>query len=106
MATTATLAANHLDHRKPTSPSFTMNAITENHPGATANPLLIVNTENDGNMNFFITLTLVINHQNHQDNQNTIAFNNNIPEADKQINTKLAEIANQGLAETTVTNRH
>ena len=61
MVTTATLAADHLDHRKPTSPSFTMNAITENRLGATANPLLIVNTENDGNMNIFITLTLVIN---------------------------------------------
>ena len=81
-----------------------MNTIPDNWPGATANPLLIVNTGHDGNTNFFITLTLVTNRQNCQDNRNTVAFENNIPEADKQINARLAEIANQGPPlETTVT---
>ena len=43
------------------------------------------------------------NHQNCQGNRNTVAFENIIPEADKQINTRL--IANQGPSlETTVTN--
>ena len=82
-----------------------MNVILDNCPGATANPLLIVNTGHDGNTNSFITPTLATNHQNYQDNRNTIAFENNIPEADKQINARLAEIANQGPlpSETTVT---
>ena len=109
MAITATTATDHLDHRKqprPTSPAFTMNSISDNWPGPTANPLLIVNTGCNGNTNSFITPTLVTNHQNHQGNRNTIAFENIIPEADKQINTRLMEIANQGPPlETTVTSR-
>ena len=81
-----------------------LNAIPHNCPGATANPLLIVNTGHDGNTNSFITPTLVTNCQNCQDNRNTIVFKSNIPEADKQINARLAEIANQGPpSETTVT---
>ena len=67
MATTATTAADHLDCRKqprPTSPAFVMNAIPDNRPGSTANPLLIVNTGHDGNTNSFITPTLVTNRQN------------------------------------------
>ena len=108
-ATTAATVANHLDHGKqprPASPSFTMNTILDNRPGPTANPLLIVNTGHDGNTNSFITPTLASNCQNCQGNRNTIAFKNNIPEADKQINARLAEIANQGpLLETTVTSR-
>ena len=66
-----------------------MNVIPDNRPGATVNPLLIVNTGHDGNTNSFITPTLVTNRQNHQDNRNTVAFENNVPEADKQINTRL-----------------
>ena len=69
------------------------------------NPLLVVNTGHDGNTNSFITPTLATNHQNCQGNGNTIAFENNIPEAEKQINARLAEIANQGSPlETTATN--
>ena len=60
-----------------------MNTITENRPGVTANPLLPVNMGSDGNMNSFITPTMATSHQNRQDNQNTMAFDNNIPEADK-----------------------
>ena len=84
--TTVATAADCLDHRRtnrPASPSFTMNVATENHMGTTANPLLIVNTGNDGKMNSFITPTLVTNCQNCQDNQNTIAFENNVPKAEK-----------------------
>ena len=107
MATTAAIVADRLDcgkHPRPAPPSFTMNAIPDNRPGATAKSLLIVNTGHDGNTNSFITPTLVTNHQNRQDNRNTVAFENNIPKVDKQINTRLAEIANQGtLLETTVT---
>ena len=81
-----------------------INTIPDNQPGATVNPLLIVNTGHDGNTNSFTTPTLATNHQNCQDNRNTVAFKNNIPEADKQINARLAEIANQGSPlETTVT---
>ena len=100
-ATTATTATNRLDYGKqprPTSPAFMMNAIPDNWPGPTVNPLLMVNTGQDGNTNSFITPTLVTNHQNHQGNRNTIAFENTIPETDKQINTRLVEIANQGLS--------
>ena len=99
MATTVTTAADLLDCGKqprPTSPAFTMNAIPDNQPGPTANPLLVVNTGHDGSTNSFITPTLVTNCQNCQGNGNTVAFKNNIPEADKQINTRLMEIANQG----------
>ena len=81
-AMTVTMAADHLDCRKPqrpASPSFTMNAITENHQGTTANPLLTVNTGNDGNMNSFITLTLATSHPNCRDNQNTVEFHNQKP---------------------------
>ena len=108
MATTAATATNCLDHGKqprPASPSFMMNAITDNRPGSTANPLLVVNTGHDSNTSSFITPTLVTNHQNHQGNGNTVAFENTIPEVEKQINARLAEIANQGPPlETTVTN--
>ena len=106
-AATAATAANCLDRRKqprPALPSFTMNAIPDNRPGVTANPLLVVNMGNDGNINSFITPTLATNHQ---DNRNTVAFDNNIPKADKQINARLAEIANQGPpSESTATNHH
>ena len=98
-ASMATTAADRLDRGKqprPTSPAFTMNAIPDNWPGPTANPLLVVNTGHDGNTNSFITPTLATNRQNHQGNENTIAFKNIIPEADKQINARLVEIANQG----------
>ena len=57
-AITVTMATDRLDHRKqsrPTTPAFTMNAIPDNHPGPTANPLLMVNTGHDGNTNSFIT---------------------------------------------------
>ena len=108
-AITATTVANRLDHGKqlrPTSPAFMMNAIPDNRPGPTANPLLVVNTGHDGNTNSFITPTLVTNCQNCQGNRNTVAFENIIPEADKQINTRLVEIANQGPpVETTATSR-
>ena len=81
-----------------------MNTISDNRPGPTANPLLMVNTGHDGNTNSFITPTLVTNHQNRQVNRNTVAFENITPEADKQINQRLVEIANQGPSlETTVT---
>ena len=106
-ATTATTGADHLDRRKqlrPTSPAFMMNAIPDNRPEPTANPLLVVNTGHDGNTNSFITPTLATNRQNHQGNGNTLAFESNIPEADKQINARLVEIANQGpTLENTVT---
>ena len=106
-APSTTTTTNRLDHRKqprPTSPAFTMNAIPDNQPGPTVNPLLMVNTGHDGNTNSFITPTMMTNRQNHQGNRNTIAFENIIPEADKQINTRLMEIANQGPSlETTMT---
>ena len=106
-ATTAATVADHLDRRKqqrPASPSFMMNTIPDNQPGPTVNPLLIVNTGHDGNINSFITPTLVTSCQNRQGNGNTIAFENITPEADKQINARLVEIANQGPPlETTVT---
>ena len=98
-AITVTTVADQLDCGKqprPTLPAFMMNAIPDNRPGPTANPLLIVNTGHNGNMNSFITPTLVTNCQNHQGNRNTIAFENIIPKVEKQINTRLMEIANQG----------
>ena len=98
-ATTVTTVADCLDRGKqprPTSPAFTMNAIPDNWPGPTANPLPVVNTGHAGNTNSFITPTLVANHQNCQGNRNTVAFENIMPEADKQINARLMEIANQG----------
>ena len=97
-ATTVATAADCLDCRKqqrPASPSFMMNTIPDNWPGPTANPLLIVNTGHDGNINSFITPTLATNRQNCQGNRNTIAFKN-IPKSDKQINARLIEIVNQG----------
>ena len=107
--TTVTTAADRLDCRRahrPASPTFTMNVAMDNCLGATANPLLIVNTGNNGNTNSFITMTLAMNCQNCQDNQNTITFDNNIPKADKRINARLVEIASQGPGETTATNHH
>ena len=44
------------------------------------------------------------NHKNHANNRHTVAFDNNIPDADKWINARLTEIANQVPTETTVTN--
>ena len=107
LASTMTTATDCLDQGRqlrPTSPAFIMNAIPDNWRGPTTNPLLIVNTGQDGNTNSFITPTLVTNHQNRQGNRNTVAFENTIPETDKQINTRLVEIANQGPSlETAVT---
>ena len=109
LASTVTRATDHLDHGRqlrPTSPAFMMNAISDNLLGTTTNPLLVVNTGQDGNTNSFITPTLVTNCQNCQGNGNTIAFENTIPETDKQINTRLVEIANQGPSlETMATSR-
>ena len=106
-ASTVTTATDRLDHRRqprPTSPAFMMNAIPDSWPGLTTNLLLMVNTGQEGNTNSFITPTLVTNCQNRQGNGNTVAFENTIPETDKQINTRLIEIANQGPSlETTVT---
>ena len=83
-----------------------MNAIPDNRPGPTMNPLLMVNMGQDGNTNSFITPTLVTSHQNCQGNGNTVAFENTIPETDKQINARLVEIANQGpTLETSVTSQ-
>ena len=98
-AITATTATDHLDRGKqprPTSPAFTMNAIPDNWPGPIVNPLLVVNTGHDGNIKSFITPTLATSHQNRQGNGNTVAFKNATPEANKQINARLVEIANQG----------
>ena len=106
-ASTATTVTDRLDHgRQPrlTSPAFMMNAIPDNRPVPTTNPLLVINMGQDGNTNSFITPTLVTSHQNRQGNGNTIAFENTIPETVKQINARLIEIANQGpTLETTVT---
>ena len=77
-----------------------MNTIMESRLGA-PNPLLTVNMGGQGNGNSFITPTMVTTRLNHQ---NMIAFENQVPKAEKQINACLAEIANQGLTETTVTN--
>ena len=77
-----------------------MNAIMESCPG-TPNLLLTVNTGGEGNGNSFITRTMVTTRLNCQ---NTVAFENQVPNAEKQINACLAEIANQGPTETTVTN--
>ena len=106
-ASTVTMVTDCLDRGRqprPTSPAFMMNAIPDNWPGPTTNPLLVVNTGQDGNTNSFITPTLVTSHQNRQGNGNTITFENTIPETNKQINARLIEIANQGpTLETTVT---
>ena len=109
LASTVTMATDRLDCRRqprPTSPAFMMNAIPDNRPGTTTNPLLVVNTGQDGNTNSFITPTLVTNHQNCQGNGNTIAFESTIPETDKQINAKLIEIANQGPSLETMVTSH
>ena len=107
LASTVTMATDRLDHGRqlrPTSPAFMMNTIPDNRPRPTTNPLLMVNTGQDGITNFFITLTLVTNCQNCQGNRNIIAFENTTPETDKQINARLVEIANQGQSlETTAT---
>ena len=103
------MATDRLDRRRQmrsTSLAFMMNAIPDNRPGPTMNPLLIVNWGQDGNTNSFITLTLATNRQNCQGNGNTVAFENTTPETDMQINARLIEIANQGLSfETTGTSR-
>ena len=98
-ASTATTATDRLDHgRQPrlTSPAFMINTTPDNRPGPAMNPLLVVNTGQDGNTNSFITPTLATSRQNHQGNGNTVAFENTIPKTDKQINARLIEIANQG----------
>ena len=80
-ASTATMVTDRLDHGRqlrPTSPAFIMNTIPDNQPGPTTNPLLVVNTGQDGNTNSFITPTPATSHQNHQGNGNTIAFENTI----------------------------
>ena len=96
MASTVTTVTDHLDRGRqlrPTSPAFMMNAIPDNRPRPTTNPLLVINTRQDGITNSFITPTLVTNHQNCQGNGNTIAFENTTPKTDKQINARLIEIA-------------
>ena len=98
-ASTVSMLTDCLDHgRQPrmTSPAFMMNAIPDNRPGPTTNPLLMVNMGQDGNTNSFITPILATSCQNCQGNGNTVAFENTIPETDKQINARLVEIANQG----------
>ena len=58
LASTATTETDRLDRRRQprlTSPAFMMNAIPDNWPGPTTNPLLVVNTGQDGNTNSFIT---------------------------------------------------
>ena len=98
-ASTVTMATDRMDRRRqprPTSPAFMMNAIPDNWPGPTTNPLLMVNMGQDGNTNSFITPTLATSRQNCQGNRNTVAFENIKPETDKQINARLIEIANQG----------
>ena len=104
---TAPSATDRLDCRRQprqTSPAFMMNVIPENHPGPTTNPLLIVNTGQDGNTNSFITPTLATNRLSHQGNGSTVAFKNTVPETNKQIIARLMELANQGpTSETTVT---
>ena len=97
-ASTVTMATDRLDRGKqprPMSPAFMMNAIPDNRPGPTTSPLLVVNTGQDRNTNYFITPTLATSRQNRQGNGNTIAFENTIPETNKQINARLIEIANQ-----------
>ena len=96
-ASTVTMVIDCLDRGRqlrPMSPAFMMNAIPDNWPGTTTNPLLVVNTGQDGNTHSFITPTLATNCQNHQGNRNTVTFENTIPETDKQINARLIEIAN------------
>ena len=98
-AITVTTATNHVGSGKqprPISPAFTMNRIPDNLPGPTANPLLMVNTRHDDNTNSFITPTLATNRQSREGSRNTVAFENIISEIDKQINTRLMEIGNQG----------
>ena len=96
LASTATTVTDCGRQPRPTSPAFMMNAFPDNWPGPTTNPLLVVNTGQDGNTNSFITPTLATNCQNRQGNRNTVAFENTIPETNKQINARLIEIANQG----------
>ena len=83
-----------------------MNATPDNWPGPPMNPLLVVNTGQEGSANSFITPTLATSHQNHQNKGNTVAFENTTTQTNKQTNTRLAELANQGpTLETTVTSR-
>ena len=107
LAITAATATDGLDHGRqprPMSTAFMMNAIPDNRPGPTTNPLLMVTTGQDRNTNSFITPTLETSSQNHQGNGNTVTFENTIPKTDKQINARLIEIANQGSTlETTAT---
>ena len=108
-SSTVTMVTDHLDCRRqsrPTSPAIMMNAIPDNRPRPTMNPLLVVNTGQDRKTNSFKTPTLVTNRHNHQGNGNTITFENTTPERDKQINARLVEIANQGPSlETMATSR-
>ena len=82
LASTETTATDRLDHGRqltPTSPAFMMNTIPDNRPVPTTNPLLVVNTGQDGNTNSFITPTLATSRHNHQGHGNTVAFENTIP---------------------------
>ena len=86
LAITATTATDRLDQGKqprPTSPAFMMNTIPDNRPGPTTDPLLVINTGQDGNTNSFITPTLATSRQNRQGNRNTITFENTIPGTEK-----------------------
>ena len=79
LASTATMVTDRLDlgrQLRPTSPALMRNAIPDKQLGKTMNPLLVVNTGQDGNTNSFITPTLVTNRQNRQGNGNTVAFEN------------------------------
>ena len=105
-ASTATDRLHHGRQPRPTSPAFMMNAIPDNRPGPTTNPLLVVNTGQDGNTNSFITLTLATNCQNCQNNGNMVTFENTTPESNKQINNRLIEIANQGPTLETMVTSH
>ena len=108
-AITVTTVTDRLDHvrqPRPTSPAFVINTIPDNRPGPAMNPLLMVNTGQDGNTNSFITPTLATNRQNCQGNGNTVAFENTIPETDKQINARLVKIANQGPSLETMATSH
>ena len=109
LASTATTATDCLDHGRqprPTLPAFMMNTIPDNWPGPTTNPLLLVNTGQDGSTNSFITPTLATNRQNHQGSGNTVAFENTTPKTDKQINARLIDIANQGPTLETMATNH
>ena len=54
LASTVTMVTDRLDRRRqlrPRSPAFMMNTTPDNQPGPAMNPLLVVNTGQDGNRN-------------------------------------------------------